>query len=250
MNLNNIIAERATKTVYRDGDRTIKLFREGYSKPNILNEALNIARIEDVGINIPKLLEVTKYENRWAIIMEHIEGKNLADLMEENPEKRDEYLNLFVSIQLEILSKPAPAMLNKLKEKMKNKIRDAELSDEIKYELSTRLEGMPTHAKLCHGDFNPSNVIITPEGYHYIIDWAHVTQGNASADAARTYLIFSLHGKTEEAEKYLDLFAEKSGIDKKSIQRWVPIVAASQLSKGNPEEREFLHRWADVVEYQ
>lgn len=250
MNLDNPIAERSTKTVYRDGDKTIKLFVEGYSKPNILNEALNIARVEDVGLNIPRLLEVTKVENRWGIITEYIEGKNLAQLMEENPEKLDEYLELFVNIQLEILSTPAPAMLNKLKEKMKNKIKSADLSDEIKYELSTRLEGMPTHTKLCHGDFNPSNVIITPSGEHYIIDWAHVTQGNACADAARTFLIFSLHGKTVEAEKYINLFADKSGLEKKSIQRWIPIVAASQLSKGNPEEREFLYKWADVVEYQ
>lgn len=35
-----VIAERKTKTVYRDNDKTIKLFIENYSKSNILNEAL------------------------------------------------------------------------------------------------------------------------------------------------------------------------------------------------------------------
>ncbi len=250
LNLDNQIATRSTKTVYRDGDKTVKLFVEGYSKPNILNEALNIARVEDVGINIPKLVGVTKVENRWAIVTEYVEGRSLEELMNEHPEKMEEYMNKFVSIQLEILSKPAPAMLNKIKEKMRNKIRDAELSDAIKYELSTRLEGMPTHKKLCHGDFNPSNVIIKEDGGYAVIDWAHVTQGNASADAARTFLIFSLYGQTERAERYLDLFAEKSGIEKKSIQKWIPIVAASQLSKGRPEERDFLYKWADVVEFQ
>lgn len=250
MNLENPIAHRSTKTVYRDGDKTIKLFVEGYPKPSILNEALNLARVEDVGLNIPKLVEVTTHENRWAIVTEHIEGESLETLMKRNPEKMDEYLNLFVSIQLEILSKPAPAMLNKIKEKMKNKIASAELSDTIKYDLSTRLEGIPNHYKLCHGDFVPSNVIIKEDGSHYIIDWAHVTQGNASADAARTFLIFSLHGQTELAEKYLNLFSEKSGIEKRFIQKWVPIVAASQLSKGNVEERDFLHHWVDVIEFQ
>lgn len=250
MNLDNPIAHRSTKTVYKDGDKTIKLFVEGYSKPSILNEALNLARVEEVGLNIPKLLAVTMHENRWALVLEHVEGESLESLMQKHPEKRDEYLNLFVSIQLEILSKPAPAMLNKIKEKMKNKIQSADLSDAVKYDLSTRLAGMPTHSKLCHGDFNPGNVIIKEDGSHYIIDWAHVTQGNASADAARTYLIFSLHGRTEEAEKYLELFSQKSGIEKKNIQKWVPIVAASQLSKGNMEEREFLLKWVDVIEFQ
>ena len=40
-NLDNPIAERKTKTVYKDSDKTIKLFVENYSKADILNEALN-----------------------------------------------------------------------------------------------------------------------------------------------------------------------------------------------------------------
>ena len=42
-----VIAERKTKTVYRDNDKTIKLFIENYSKSNILNEALNQNRVEE-----------------------------------------------------------------------------------------------------------------------------------------------------------------------------------------------------------
>ncbi|MBQ9280529.1 MAG: phosphotransferase [Clostridia bacterium] len=250
MNLENVIAERKDKTVYRDGDKVIKVFDESYSKPMILNEALNTARVEETELNIPKLLEVRKIEGKWAIVSEFVEGKNLEQLMQEHPEKFDEYRELFVNIQLEILATPAPAMLNKIKEKMKNKIASADLPDSVKYDLSTRLEGMPTHSKLCHGDFVPSNILIKEDGSHYIIDWAHVTQGNAGADAARTYLRFSLHGRKEEAERYLDLFAEKSGIEKKIIQKWIPIVAASQLSKGKEEERDFLYKWADVIEFQ
>lgn len=250
MNLENVIAERKNKTIYRDGNMSIKLFDESYSKAMILNEALNTARVEETNLNIPKLLEVRKVENRWAIVSEFIEGESLAQLMQKNPDKMEEYLELFVNIQLEILNTPAPAMLNKIKEKMKNKIAFADLPESVKYDLSTRLAGMPTHTKLCHGDFNPGNVIIKEDGSHYIIDWAHVTQGNAGADAARTYLIFSLHGKTKEAERYLALFAEKSGIERKTIQKWIPIVAASQLSKGNEEERDFLYKWADVIEFQ
>ena len=45
------------------------------------------------------------------------------------------------------------------------------------------------------------------------------------------------------------MFAEESGIEKQNIQRWIPIVAASQLSKGNEVEREFLMKWIDVIEY-
>lgn len=243
-----VIAERKTKTVYKDNGRTIKLFIENYPKSNILNEALNQARVEETGLNIPKLLEVTKMENRWALVSEHIEGKSLEELIKENPERKAEYIDMFIDIQLNILSKTAP-MLNKLKDKMKRKIAETDLSDTIKYDLNTRLESMPRHNKICHGDFNPSNVIIKEDGTAYVIDWAHVTQGNSSADVARTYLLFHLDGKKEEAEEYLNKFSAKSGIEKRYIQTWIPIVAAAHLSKASEEERKFLTNWIDVVDY-
>ena len=62
MNLNNVIAERKTKTIYRDGDKCIKVFNHSFSKADILNEALNQARVENVGLNVPKILEVTTIE--------------------------------------------------------------------------------------------------------------------------------------------------------------------------------------------
>lgn len=251
LKLNNPIMERKTKTVYKEDGKTIKLFVENYSKADILNEALNQARVEEgTTLNVPKLIAVAKVGERWALVSEHIEGKPLDELMKENPEKEDEYLNRFIDIQLKILSNTVP-LLNIMKEKYKRQINsDKSLNDNIRYELLQRLDGMKDHFKLCHGDFNPSNVIIKEDGTAYVIDWAHVTQGNASSDAARTYLLFSIDGKTEIAEKYLNLFSEKSGIEKTNIQRWISIVAAAQKAKGIPEEQEFLNKWIDVVDYQ
>ena len=249
MKLEKIIAVRNNKTIYRDGDKCIKVFNEGFSKADVLNEALNQARIEGTGLNIPKILEVTMIEGKWAIVSEFIKGKTLAQLMEEDPEKKDEYLALLVDLQLEMHSKTC-AHLNKLKDKMNRKISESNLDATTRYDLHTRLEGMPKHKKVCHGDFNPSNIIITEDGTPYILDWSHATQGNASADAARTYLLFWLNGDIEGAKKYLDLFCEKSNTAKQYVQNWMPIVAASQSVKGNEHEREFLLSWVNVVDYE
>ncbi len=250
-NLNNPIAQRKTKTVYKDSDKTIKLFVENYSKADILNEALNQARVEEgTSLNVPKLLEVTKIDGRWGLVSEHIEGTPLNKLMEEHPEKEEEYLNLFVDTQMKILSNSVP-LLNRIKDKFRRKLSNAVNIDEnTRYELMQRLEGMKNHTKLCHGDFNPSNVIVKDNGEVYVIDWAHVTQGNASADVARTFLLFSIEEKNELAEKYINLFSEKSGISKANIQRWIPIVAATQMTKGKEEEQEFLSNWINVVDYE
>ena len=249
MNFENVIAVRTNKTVYRDGDNSVKVFNEDFSKSDVLNEALNQARIEETGLNIPKIKEVTVIDGKWSIIADFIDGKTLAQLMQENPEKIDEYLNLFVDLQLEVHSKKSP-LLNKLKDKMNRKISQADLDATTRYELHTRLESMPKHNKVCHGDFNPSNIIITDDKKAFILDWSHATQGNASADVARTYLLFCLEGNKELAEKYLNLFCKKSDTAKQYVQKWMPIVAASQSVKGKPEEREFLLSWADVVDYE
>ena len=249
MKLETVIAERINKKIYRDGDKTIKVFDECYSKADVLNEALNHARVEETGLNIPQLYEVTTIDGKWAIVSEFIEGDNLADLIAADPKKYDEYMEQFVDIQMEIHSKNCP-LLSRLKDKMNRKIDLTELDETTKYDLHTRIDGMKKHIKLCHGDFNPSNIIIRLDGTPFIIDWAHATQGNASADAARTYLMFCLSGNIAGADKYLDLFCKKSGAEKKYVQSWMPIVAASQSVKQNRKEKDILLSWVNVVDYE
>jgi tRNA A-37 threonylcarbamoyl transferase component Bud32 len=253
MEVNNmeLIAKRKNKEIFVENNTVIKLYNEGHSQSDILNEALNQSRVEEYSnINVPKLIEVKKIDNRWAIVSEKVEGYTISELLKNNPEAEDEYLNLFVDIQLIILSNEVP-LLNRIKEKFTRKLENATNIDEnTKYELLQRLQGMKNHNKLCHGDFHPSNVIVTEDQSIYVIDWAHVTQGNASADAARTYLLFSIDKKESLAEKYINLFAEKSGIPKDHIQRWIPIVAATQMTKNIPEEQEFLSKWINVVDFE
>lgn len=249
MKLDRIIAVRNSKTVYRDGDLCIKVFNSDYKKADVLNEALNQARIEETNLFVPKIHEVMTIDGKWSIVSDYIKGKPLSLVMEENPDKKNEYIELLVEEQLKIHSQKCP-LLNKLRDKMNRKINASVLTATEKYDLSTRLSSMPKHDKLCHGDFNPSNIIISSDGTPYIIDWAHATQGNASADAARTYLLFWLSGDISGAEKYLDLFCLKSDTARQYVEKWMPIVAASQSVKGNEKEREFLLSWVNVVDYQ
>lgn len=249
MEVDKILAERPHKRIYKSGNFVVKEFDEEFAKSDILNEALNQARVEETGLRIPQLEEVTKIDGKWAIVVDYIEGKTLAEIMKNDRDNLEMYMEKFVDIQIETLSKRAP-LLNKLKDKMSRKISQTNLDATTRYELHTRLEGMPTHNKVCHGDFNPSNIIITPAGDYYVLDWSHATQGNASADAARTYLLFSLEGDKEAAEMYMKMFCEKTDTAKQYVQQWLPIVAASQSVKGNAEERDFLLKWIDVVDYE
>ena len=92
-------------------------------------------------------------------------------------------------------------------------------------------------------------VAVKEDGTMYVVDWVHATQGNASADVARTYLLFCLSDQAA-ADKYMDLFCEKTGTAKRYVQQWLPLVAAAQLTKKRPEEQELLQSWLNVCDYQ
>lgn len=253
MNLDNVIAVRADKTIYRDGDRTIKVFSENYEKSAVLNEALNLARAEEAGAPAPRLHEVTKVDGKWAIIYDYIPGKNMSQLLKEEPEREDELLEDFIDLQIAIHKLKSP-LLTKLKDKMQRKISLTGFNATVRYELHMRLGSKPGLDKIIHGDFCPSNVIVSDDGEGgtrlSVIDWSHATQGDDCADAARTYLLFWLQGEICRAQKYLDLYARRSDTAKQRIQQWLPILAASQTLKKKPEELEFLKSWVNVSDYE
>ena len=207
--MNNCISKKDTKAVYKDGNTVRKVFAPDYSKTDVLYEALNTARVEDTGLDIPKILSVSVEDGQWVITSEYAKGVTLTQLIKEHPENIDSYVHAMVDYQIAFNKRSNPLLL-KLKDKLVRQINELELDSNIKYELSTRLESLPKHNKLCHGDFNPRNIILQDDGTAYILDWSHATQGNASADAARTYLLFWLDGDISGAESYLSLFCKKS----------------------------------------
>ena len=239
MKLDRVIAVRNDKTVYRDGDACIKVFAGTYGKDDVLNEALNQARVEQTGLNVPKLRAVTQTEGKWAIVSDYIAGRTLDCLMRDDPEKTETYLDLFIDIQKNIHSVTEPLLI-KQKDKMRRKILRSDVEATMRYDLIARLDGMPRHGKLCHGDFNPSNVILRSDGTPFVVDWAHASVGNASADAARTYLGMLLSGDNECAAAYLAAFAAKCGTKPTDIEKWFPIVAAAMSVDVNAEERDIL----------
>ena len=226
-----VIFTRPHKTIYAAGDKIIKVFDERYSKADVLNEARNEALVEEnTDLNVPALLEVSHTEEGWCLIREKIEGKTLEQLMQEEPEKAEIYMDMFVDLQLSIHGQKVAAM-KRLRHKLMDQINSLKnLDATARYELATRLESMPKHTKLCHGDFNPGNVIMDDHKRLWIIDWAHAAQGNASADAAMTYLLFVLEDE-KKAELYMKLFCEKSDTARQYVNRWLPIVAAAQMTR-------------------
>lgn len=241
----NILASRSDKTIYRDGDRLIKLFDESYSKSSIFNEALNQSRVAELGLNVPKIQEVTVIGGKSAIVMEFIEGETLEELLKKYPEKRAEFLALFVRVQREIHMKKH-LLLTKYADKLKMKILQSDLAASTRYDLAMRLDGMSRHTHVLHGDYVPSNFILKKDGTPYVVDWSHASQGNSTADAAKTYLLLMSGELKTFAEEYRTEFCKMAHSSEQYFDEWLPLVAAAQLIRAaTPERREFLMHYVE-----
>ncbi len=248
MRLENVLAQRDNKTVYRDGDVKIKVFDKSVSKADVLNEALNQAKIEETGLNVPKIISIEEIDGKWAISSEYIEGKTLAQLMEENPDKTEEYVEMMVKLHIEIQSKPCK-ILNRLNDKLTEKIMESELDAITRFYLHRKITEMPIRSKICHGDFVPANITLADDGRLYVIDWSHTAQGNASADVARTCLKLRLYGQKDVADIYFEKYCDMSGTDKEYAKKWFPIVAAALSASSVPERKEKLLKWIEENDF-
>ena len=245
--MSELISQNGKKSIYVDGNKLVKYFDADFPKDEVFHEAFVNTRVEGIeGINVPKVLGIVRDEKgRYGIEKEYIKGKTLLELMKENPGKVDEYIDKMVDLQLELFKKRAP-MLTRMRDKLTFQINDLNTIDAgARYELLTRLNSMPKHFKLCHGDFRPSNIIVGDDGKYYLIDWVHATQGNASGDVARTYITLYLENK-EIAEKYYDTFCKKTNTDTEYVKKWLPVIAAANLTKNRPEEKELLESWLNI----
>jgi aminoglycoside phosphotransferase (APT) family kinase protein len=243
------LAHRGNKVVYADGDRIVKVFNGTKPVSDIFNEALNIARVEETGMRCPKVLEVSEAADGWAIATEYVPGTTLAEVAAKDPSHEKKYLEQFVTLQLEVHKHTSP-LLQRQKDKYARMIDSLDCVDATtRYELQMRLDGMKPGSAVCHGDFNPTNVIVGEDGKLYVCDWAHATQGCGEADAAMTYLLFALEDQAK-ADAYLDLYCARADTPKQVVRHWLSIVAASELARGRKVNDEFLMGWIDVADYQ
>ena len=130
-------------------------------------------------LNVPKVLGVSVIDGKWSITRGICGGQDPSAADGRKSRQDRGYLEQMVDLHLLIFAQACP-LLNKLKEKTIRALKSREQLDEnLRYELLTRLDGMPKHTKLCHGDFCPSNIIVGDDGKWYLVDWVHASQGNA-----------------------------------------------------------------------
>mgnify|MGYP000618066630 FL=1 len=106
----NLIVERPYKSVYKTEEGIVKIFATDHPKSAVFNEALNTVKVEETGLDIPKLKEVTQINGEWALLIENREGKTLEEMMKVDRANLEKYMSDFVDLQLKVQSKTATTL--------------------------------------------------------------------------------------------------------------------------------------------
>lgn len=245
MNL-SLINKRRNNAIYTDGNSNYKIFNKNYKKTDVYLEAFITAMVENTGLDVPSIKEISIMDEQWYFKSDSIEGKTLHSMILDDLDNAEKYLDKMVEIHTSIHKKRCEKLPFQ-KEKLADHINFSNLDKNLKIDLLDMLNTCPRHKKLCHGNFTPHNILFSGEKY-YITDWNHASQGNASADVARTYLWMKIH-MPNFADIYLDKFCKATNTSKRYVENWIPIVAAARISKNNPEEIKILRSLISVVEY-
>ncbi len=245
MNLGAPIAIGNTAKVYLYENRIFKVFNDYLPDMESLYEVDKQKYAYSCGLSVPRILDVTKIDGKQAIIMEYIKGRTFGEIISENMEKAEYYMDLSIDIQQKI-HMIVPDSLEPMTEKLSRQIRSANnLDDRHKSALIQKLDTMTFENRLCHGDYHLFNLILTDHNVT-IIDWVDSSAGDLRADVYRTYLLYSQVSK-ELADMYLRLYCEKSGLSKDEVFQWAPIIAGARLSENVLSEKS--ERLIDIVNH-
>lgn len=206
-----------------ENERVCKLFFEGYPCEYVELEFQNAKEMYKNKIRVPKPFQIVMIENRTGIVYEKIEGKTLLNVMTENVEKVDEFLGMFASLHLHIISQHSKNVLS-YKEYLAAMLKNKNLNNQMIFD---KINALPDGDCLLHGDFHPNNILVTPDGVPVVIDFMNVCYGPSLYDIARTYFLIRQFNVCL-ADKYLN----KMDVSKKDITEYLDVIEICREYEG------------------
>ena len=80
-----VIRTRHNKVVYDCGDTVAKVFNATKPPADVFNEALNLARADQAGIDVPQIVEVSKVDGSWHSSPRRSRARPCASLRTRTP---------------------------------------------------------------------------------------------------------------------------------------------------------------------
>ncbi len=251
------LAVGRTAEVFHFGpDRVLKLYREGCPEAVARTEYENTLCVHRLGLPVPQVFEVGASDGRHGIVMELVEGESLTAIVLRAPWKIKWAAGLLAELHARVHSHRTD-QLPSLKICLGRRLAEStNLEEEAKSKALEILQTVPDGDTICHGDFHPDNVILTPNGVASI-DWLDAASGSSVYDFAQTRLLLSIAMPEESgvskrlairgvrawfARIYDTEYRALVEVDRDELERWISIAAAVRLTEGVPGEQKTLMR--------
>jgi aminoglycoside phosphotransferase (APT) family kinase protein len=187
------VAMGSRSVIHEWGDGAVaKVPKDSTPEGWIRFEANYTAALHKCGAPVPEVFGVELVNGREVSIMDRIYGPSLWDALMDAPQNVRAFGHQLGEIHAQLLDVRPPISLPSQRSRLACKIRDAART--VHPAIADVLELLPsvTKVSLCHGDFHPKNVLLSPSG-PIVVDWFDVSRGEALGDIARTSILLGGH---------------------------------------------------------
>ncbi|BCJ94651.1 aminoglycoside phosphotransferase [Anaerocolumna cellulosilytica] len=236
----SIIGVGNTATVYDwEPGKVIKLFHSGYPKASVEREYHNAVMLQDKKFSKPSVYDFIIVDNRYGIVYDKIQGESLLDRLLQT-QNLNESAKILAELHQEILQNHIQEVPD-YKDFLRHNLEKVSWqSQKEKEKILDLLHGLPKGNILCHGDFHPGNVILTPEK-PVVIDFMNICAGDYYYDVARTVFLIeftpvpSVPGDVEtlmELKTALaDAYLKYMKVTRDEISNVLPVIIASRAGE-------------------
>jgi hypothetical protein len=255
------LSSRKHSDVYLFGDdRVVKFFGRHVPVTDVEREQHVAMTMHVRGLPVPATDErLAKCDDgRHGIVFERIPGSTVAALYNRTPWKLFALTRMLAATHVQSFETRAFDGLRSQREMLRERIaRASSITLRERQQLLGMLDELPDSGHFCHGNFQPGNLMITPDGKPVILSWGDACIGNPASDIARSALILSVPGRSRgklgsylaaaygslQKRTYLQQALQSWPALAEHLQPWLAINAAVRMEEGiSPIQREQMAR--------
>jgi aminoglycoside phosphotransferase (APT) family kinase protein len=255
------IAEGREAEIFSWGDREVlRLYRDPKAGERADREMIALHAAHAALPGVPAPLGRIDWNGRPGILMQRLDGRGILAELQRRPWRVWALATLAGRVHAELNGLRAPASLPELRSELRRRIVGVErMPRELRVAALGELERLPDGDALCHGDFQPDNVLLCSSG-PVVIDWSNAARGDPCGDFARTMLVMRLgslppgapplirlaqRGRGLFAYAYAAAYEKTRRYDDEHMRRWQLVRTVDRLADEITEERDALFRAAD-----